>query len=239
MTTKNINNNVLIGIVFSILCSLFSNSINAQNIAEDIKKMNAANIYSEQFMAQLTVKVFSSEKDEKPSITQYYEIKKKGKDLYYKIDNKRILVNSSCVLVINDKEKKVLYSKNNGKSPLNNQSIDVNVDSLVKAYDNVEFKGITNGLKQYVIHQKKNPIPTIEIYFSENGEKLSKLIYHYDTKAYPVNNLVEINYTKWTYSPQFEANDFSEKKYITKINNKIQLVAALHAYQLVVDDYIK
>lgn len=223
--------------ILLVLMVVFSYQLYAQNIADDLKKMNALNQKTDQIHAQLTVKIYASEEDKTPSITQHYEIKKKGQALYYKIDQNRMLMNSSCVLMINDKDKSVLYTKSTGQAVPEQNMMNINMDSLVKAYDSVQYKGTKNEQKHYVLHKKGSPIPTIEIYFDVNGTSISKLVYHYNKTMYPENNLVEINYTKWNYSPQFAADEFSEKKYVASVNNKLQLTAILKGYKLTINDY--
>jgi hypothetical protein len=209
---------------------------NAQNIELDLKRMNAKSKDSKLFLSKMTVDVFASEEAEKPFLTQKYVIKKNGEELFYQLDKKTILINAKCVLVINDQNKTVSYSKNKEESPSIDQPMDVNVDSLIKAYDSVKYQGKKNGLKHYVLKKKGSPIPTIEIFFNGAGDKISQLVYHYNKEKYPTNNLVKIKYTKWIINPVFEANEFSEKKYIKNNNGKIQLVSALSGYELMINE---
>ena len=245
--SKKLKNKVLVYVfVLLALCPFASLMAQKQALLADIKKSKAAYAVSDAITMDMMYKVYKNYTDKTPESSYPGFVKRKGKLFYNKMLNSETLNSNNISLSINSEDKLLIVAAaQNNKSALFN----LPADTLLNLCKEVKLLSNANGSKTY------------EIVFGDLNIELEKLRISFDTKTWFMTQLVmyykepvtfdenanaeyfpdtpkekprvEINYTNTQLNPALTDADFSEKKFISLVNNKYQGVGAFKGYRII------
>jgi hypothetical protein len=211
----------------ALVCSSVTFS---QDFRADYKKMQDKYGSLEKFSCKLKVNV---SEDQKPAQTLNYAMKKSGEDFWYSMDKIKMIVNSNCVLYINDEEKQLVYTVRNKKKELPFPSGDLAgaVDTLLKKSDSVVFAGLRDNCKKYIIYSSAGEIIRSEIYINNETSLITRVAYHYKHYQERGDIRVDIAYQEMNTAPQFANSEFSEKQYVSYNRGVARPLGKYSSYQ--------
>lgn len=219
-----------------ILClGLFAQTIAAQDLRQDLKKMHQAYKNIENLEAKIVSKEF--EEGSLPEVEIIY-IKKQQHHYIYHMATSTMLMNDSYLLAINAKEKRIFCTpqyqpqEESSKKLLMNH-IQLNLDSLLASYENITFVELKDGLKHYKVEQADADITKIEVAMDAETYLLKKITYTYNEEDYG-KTWLELSFPIINTKPVFNTETFSESKYIKKVKGGYQLTTAYQNYELIV-----
>ena len=114
----------------------------------------------------------------------------------------------------------------------------VNLDTLTKAkYDSIQYKGISDGLKHYIIYTAKGMITRTDIWFYADKPLLHKMEYLYNPNMTGGNSNVEIDFNMSDVNKEIPEEIFRQDKYILKSGKQYKPAAAYTQYKLNISGY--
>jgi len=207
----------------------------AQDIKADLQEMQNRYQNAQNFYTQISISAISLNSADKSSYKQKTEIWKQGENYAYTVDDKMMLINAESVIMLDSKNKILIYqSRPKDKSQLPNQTLIPQVDSLLKQYKKIEYKGNTNGCRKYHITTDKSAVYKADLYINTSTYFLDKMVYWYEEPIAEQHNQITMEFKNTTLQPVIEAGFFSEKKYIIKTGKDIKLQPSMKDYQLMV-----
>jgi hypothetical protein len=220
------------------LCGLHSAffAVRAQNLKSDFEAMQTRYKSVINFRTQATITANVAGAAAKNASKHHTEINKRGEDFLYSVDDKTILINAGCALVIDHDQKMIVYQKREINTALiaPAPAITPQIDSLLGIYKTIEYKGIVNGRKKYFLTIEDAILYQMELYFSEETLFLEKTVCWYKNEETEMNTEVTTEYKNTTTDPVFAADLFSEKKYIQQKGANLQPQSAYKAYELII-----
>lgn len=204
-------------IIILLIIVIIPGYLAAQNFKADIKVMKEAFAKIDRLHAEVEVKVFENTFSAQVIQTKKSTIRKDGNNYHYDLDNLSLLMNEKCMLLVHHDEKQIVYSKRdvNNEKQFGIGTLTPEVDTILRQYDSVIYKGISNKLKRYIIYSSKSKtIKRTEVFLDTKTAMIRKLIYYYNTELFPVGSKVIVDYKVFNTSPTFSSTEFSEKKYI-------------------------
>jgi hypothetical protein len=211
---------------FMLLSSLI---VSAQNVKEEIKKINAAFENTSSISMDISYAAFSNYYSTKPLETTRGSFKKNGNNYWSKMEEVEMCQNEKCMIYADNEEKQIIISNPPGKPK--GKELYMNLDTLMK----YEFKSQIKTFGSF------NRI-TFEYNDQDGLREYSKMDIYYDTKTYFINKCVlfyaeemstdqeekgpmdkprlEISYTNISFS-ETDKSIFSESNYFLQSGNKI------------------
>jgi outer membrane lipoprotein-sorting protein len=220
------------------LCGLHSAffAVRAQNLKSDFEAMQTRYKSVVNFYTQATITANVVGAAAKNASKHKTEINKRGEDFLYSVDDKTILINAGCVLVIDHDQKIIVYQKREiNTAPIAQApAITPQIDSLLSIYNTIEYKGSANGQKRYFLTIEDAILYQMELYFSEETLFLEKTVCWYKNEETEMHTEVTTEYKNTDTNPVFTADLFSEKKYVQQKGANLQPQHAYKAYELII-----
>ncbi len=189
--------------------------LNAQNYAADIR--TALKAYeAPKLQLNVEVNVYPDYGAQQPSHVYKAELKKDGNNFYSKLENTRMLLNDKYLIMIYDKDKRVICTERDKKSEKamrKNSDPTEQLDTLLKKNDSIIYGGVVNNAKVYTIYTGKSLIRRTEIHLDSKTGFIRSLVYYYNEQLVPNGNKVRVDYVTNT-SPTFSSSEFSEKRFV-------------------------
>lgn len=209
----------------------------AQNIGEDLIKLNDAYAKIENISMQIKYSVFFDGKQESNE-TEVGIIKKSKNKVYTNEFSSESLVNDEYQIIV-DHSNKVLIVDYVDKTKSTSSLDKLNVDSLLKGFELVEFKGITeSNLKLYHLSYKYGDVSFVELWLDVKTGFLSKINIHYRGKMEVAEGkfskvMASVEYNKIQSNITFSQYTFSEKQYVSITKKEVELASKYKEYQLI------
>lgn len=206
----------------------------AQIFKDDYSKMEVAYTKLTDFSCEISVNMFEKNQQEKPDRTMRSSLKKKGNNYYTHTENAEVIVNDDCMIYVNKQSKQLIYNIRDKKREIKPSNLNPfeTIDSLLKNADSVVFKKNEDGLKCYVVYDKKSPIQKIDIAIDQSTFLLRRLTYHYDPMKFPEAEKVEIRYEKIDLEPKFENAEFAGKEFVSLQGKSLKPTERYRNYSL-------
>jgi outer membrane lipoprotein-sorting protein len=204
-------NRIITSLICLFLVSFISINGTAQDFKADMQKMQEIYNNAEKLQTSMKIDVYATEKATKPVMTKRATIKKEGNNFFYDIDGVTTLVNSKYSIMVNKTNKTIVFK--NIEKQLKDRMNEVipNFDKELEAYNGVEYKGLENGKKHYVVKNVDNQIKFGHIYLDNRG-MLSKIVYIYKEQK----GKAVIVFSQNSLNPTFKESQFSEKQFFKK-----------------------
>jgi len=204
-----------------------------------LKYINAAkNHYlpTDSFEIDLQYNIYQEHTDTKPEEQYKGKIVVNKGDLYNKLHQTETIQFKDIQVKINHDEKAMLISKVSIQ-----ENIDIlNFEKFIDVFDKVRVTEINSSIKCELIAPKITQLPyqRIELFFNKKDYTINKqVLYFFQKVNYTTND------TEKTSTPKMEivfikkgkisdASVLSQKKYVSIVNNKIQVAKAFKAYTI-------
>jgi hypothetical protein len=223
-----------------VLCMLVHFFGFSQNPKDDLIAMSKKFSGLKSFDMTVEVKTYKNEFDQSPSFTTKGRTVKSNDKFYLNMLNRVTILNNKIMLVVDEKQKMILYNKISAEQikALNANQV-INIDSLV-ASNPTEVSYILNSPneKKISIKSKDENIKSIVVTFNPATYILKEILYLYtnDGKKNTGNSKVVITYSNFLTENISESN-FNQSKYIV-LGKKIATRKAYKNYRLInVEDY--
>lgn len=233
---------ILINRVTIILCLLVHFYGFSQTPKDDLIAMSKKFSALKSFDMTVEVKTYKNEFDQTPSFTTKGRTAKSNDKFYLNMLNRVTILNNKTMLVIDEKQKMLLYNKISAEQikALNANQV-INIDSLV-ASNPTEVAYILNSAseKKISIKSKDENIKSIVVTFNPTTYILKEILYMYtnDGKKNTGNSKVVITYSNFS-TTNIPESIFNQSKYIV-LGKKITTSKLYKNYRLInVEDYSK
>lgn len=214
---------------FCVVFVLPSSAI-AQDFKEALLKMKALYAGAPRLHVIMSVKAFDSASPSTLFYDQKAEVKKEAENYFYNFDGVEMLLNENYLLMLNHKQKQILYTKKNAMpSGQFKNSFQFNLDSILSVYGKYSYVDTKNGMNHFrITHKKGASIKQTEMYFTVDSGKISRIEY-----LYPSGQQVTIQFELLDKEPSFETMAFSEREYIIVNDTQVLPVPKWNNYKLV------
>jgi outer membrane lipoprotein-sorting protein len=215
---------ILLGLM---MCCL---SLNAQSIREDMEYMQAQYKGIKNLYVEMENKVYEGDKVVQE---QYGKIYKKGDLYFYDFKENQLLVNSKHILIIDNRNKVIVYDKWSKKKAQKLAGTYIpNVDDMLERYPKVSFVGVEEEYKHYILENAKERMSKVETFFDPKTGYMKEVIYRYNPKLMTTNIYTHLKLNVIESKPSFENNQFSEKQFIKISNDRIVPVGKYSNYTI-------
>lgn len=223
--------------IFLVLISFFGTLIfNAQTPSDDLilmnKKLTSLNTYD----ITMLVKVFQKNNVSTPAFETIGRTIKYENSFYLNILDRKTIVNGDLMLVIDDRQKMLLYNTIT-KEQMQKMSFQntINIDSIIKSNKAV-IKYVENSPSVRIIEVVilDNEISKIQISLNPKDYLINSIVYYYSSLGVKNtgNSKVAIYYSKF-----FQSSKNTEllelSKYVIRTNKKITATTAYKNYKLI------
>ena len=226
-----------------ITCSLlglllFASAFAQTDMSTILKKINEAYQNNENMSVTTTYKMFANHTTTMPAQTLSAIMKKKGRNMSYKLDKMERLESSNRRIMVNHESKTVIVQPNDkDKKPY---VMDFELEKYLnkKTIGQVQEQGENLLLS---VPLKTGDIEKVEMIVNKTTFLLSKMVVYYhqnirfnaaDKNAPKEKPRMEISF-QINLSPTFGSGDFAETKFIQVNNGVVKLNKDFNGYQLV------
>ena len=211
------------------LClSLFGHMLGAQDLKEDLAKINKNYGGGIAFQQEIHFQLFSAFEggEEIESYTTF--VQKQGNASYSRRKEIESLRNEEVSVLINHASKAILIQD----SPQSSSEImeNIDLDSWLEKCEKTEFQKLSAKTAQYVFHFQDYRYGKIKLAFDPSSFLLKKISLYAREDETPMR--AEISFQKVKTLKSFPPKTFSEHKYVTQKEGKYVPTASYANYQL-------
>lgn len=216
----------------TIILICFSTILFAQDYKADLKKVTELYQKMDKYSTEVHVTTFESLKDKKPSFYQKTIIKKDGNKFYYQFRNNIMMVNKKYSIVVDKQRKTIIYKalEKNAEPDMGKLTSFDQLEKVMDNYKKVEYKGIKNGVKHYIIYPKYN-LEKAELFMQPNG-LITKIIYQYANTNNGSKRMVAI-FKNSTLKPVYSKSQFSAAQFFVKKGKKFKPSPKYSTFKLI------
>jgi hypothetical protein len=213
--------------------------LRAQSSGELLKETAKAYLDAENLSMDVSVHMFTSATDA-GTLMGNGLIRKAGENYYSKFLTDELIINKSCMVVLDHQMKTVTWydmeSERNKKKKDKNQQLP-DLDSISNG-DSVVYSGVSNGRRHFLFYSRavSSAIRLTEVFIDDQTHFVAQIVYYYrdnsTEEAYDMYKVV-IDYTN--ISTEKPADSFFlEKKYLSYTKNQPVLNASFSKYKLII-----
>lgn len=218
-----------VAVAFSLTGILFFYSFcNAQDIKNDLVQMNKTYLESKSYSTTILVKFYSDLEEDSSEISYDGYIKKQKKCFISELNNRVVLYNKSCGLIIDDNSDNIVYSQ----SLTDTSHAEMLIDSTLFTGMNLNYVSNDNDHKTIRIKYSNTTYDSIDIVINSKKYFLEKVTYYYKKYEELQFPKVEIYYLATTIDENIPASIFSESNFITIKNSVISGVGTRSKYKV-------
>ena len=201
-----------------------------QSFEQDMAAMNAVYKDVDALYVELENSVWE---DQKRAQQQAAVISKKNGAYLYEMKEATMLINKQYILMINHLNKTIVYDKWTKKkaAALAQQQIPTAAD-LKAQYPSITYVGQQDDQKKYRLENEQQQMSKVEVSFEAATGFMRKIRYYYNPALVHKNIYTELHLKVIQPNPSFEANTFSEQRFITKVNGQFKGVGKYRAYSV-------
>lgn len=229
-------------IKFTIVLVIVSGMLHSQNAKDDLMQLNKAynSLNKLTYTSKYTMYGFSNEKVLE---TYQFQYKKNANEFVTKSKDEDFIVNKLFVIIVDNESKEIRVMKNTSKKddPLqkiinDKTNFPLYMDTLMSVYKSINpIKASSPDVRAYKFELINAPYSFVDMYIDVK-KWLVKEIYLYPRETTKINGLetavkLKIEFLNYNLNPLF-TNDFSESKYLDKINGKYKLKQSYSSYKL-------
>lgn len=233
------NPRVLFLRLLAVAClSFLSFALAAQSPKEDFKRVNEEYKNLVNFSQDFTYKLYiNNSPDPAESLTG--KIKQSGANRYQKIGDVEIITNQKYHLITDHEDKIIMIGEVQSSSPMDFLN-KLSVDSALKIYKEVVPVPTAKNQKAYrmTFLDEESAYKAVAIYFNATSFLVEKIIFYYhdgldDEGQFEKDKRIEMSFFNINKNPQFQANDFSESRFLKKVNGQFSLLPTYQSYSFI------
>lgn len=201
----------------------------AQNLRNDIAKINANYSTEKSFKLQMTISLLKNDKEVESNTYNYLQHKSSS---LFKIGKISTIVLDDFLLVIDERVQNIILSSSSIGNPF---KVSGSYDSLLDLAKSYKFEVLDSGKKnKYTLIFKKSIYKKIEIIFNPNNYQLNLVkIYYTNKKKKEPTKVLQFLYGV---SERLSATDkikLNKNTYLIQSDNKIKLAPRFKNYDLI------
>jgi outer membrane lipoprotein-sorting protein len=223
----------IVKIVTGALLFLEVQALEAQSFKDLLTGMQKEYASIETVHIQMAIQVYEDEKSKSPYFKEVADIKRQSGNYCYQFGTTYMLMNAMCLVMVDKGSKEIVYTK---RSPAEEEKLysdpfKVNLDSILLLYENPGYIGSEGDGEHYRIFQKKGAIKQIDIFVDTTENRMKRIEYRYEDGHYVV-----IQFTTFDKHPVFEADTFSESRYVIEEKGKLKAARAFIGFHVATVD---
>jgi len=224
-------------ILYIIIGFFLTNNISAQNLPEDLTKMNEAYDKSNTISMQIIYQVYF-DGNTQPNQSEKGWIKKSKDKIYSNQFSQEIIVNDQYVLNVDNEGKMIQIEKKPKDYQVQNPISSIQTDSLIKTYELVKYKGTEGLLKHYYLKFKDGQVLSTEIWLNKSTFFIEKMKIIYRDKMEVADDVYSsvvavINYKNIKVNETISSNTFSIENFINVSGKSVLLKDKYKNYELI------
>lgn len=203
---------------YMVLLLLFSAGlVQAQDFKQIIRELRKDYAQSKALQIVMEVTVYDSSQSPEPYYKALVDIRRKGNNYWYQVENNEMLLNEKCLVVVDKEARQISYSKRSLETEAELQkSLKFDLDSVLALYDAPRYLGRSGNADHYLVYEKEGPIAQIHFYIVPESKTLKQITYKYREGQY-----ASIRFIVFDRQAIFDTDTFSEAKYVTVSNDKV------------------
>ncbi|MEL6865411.1 MAG: hypothetical protein AAFP19_13380 [Bacteroidota bacterium] len=207
----------------------------AQDYKADLEKMYRIYEKATDVYMKMRIRAYTNEQPTQALFEKKATIRKQGNNYLYDLDDSRMLINDRYQVIVDRSEKMILLEKREAEPEQQlGQWRTPELDSILSKHPNVEYKGIEEGGKCYVVEDGEQMIKKVKVIIDQDSGLLKKLTYWYNDQFYlQQNGFVIIDFKEANVNPEFAENTFSESQFIQKKDKEFLPVSTYKNYEIV------
>lgn len=197
----------------------------AQNIHADMVAMYNSYNKLQYFSSEIQVKIYTDLNDTRPAMVKSGGIKKSNTMYAAYLEDVRMVINKDYLVYVSGYDKLIYYKAHakkvpdKFKEPFSMKEIASMIDTALRKSDTVDFLGIKDGQKQYMIRTHSSIIQATALFIDVNTNLISKIVYYYNKDVMKKNNKVVVEFSNTVYTAPLPVSIFSELQYMKKVGN--------------------
>lgn len=218
--------------LISIFLAIIVDQVQAQEVQKENFDRIAENYKSDDMSLSFTYHYYNDAKSLVADEVVKGQVHKKGKMFYYKLGEVEMLRNTRYSVLADHANHYIALDT----IALKEEIPEIPMDSILRYYDDISWTDEA-GYRTYKVN---SPLPEVAytIFKVKSTEWTIEWIeiYFYDTrqgKEGEVRNKLRITYDAFSKSCQWQTNEFSETRYITRKNSGYSPVATYKNYQFI------
>jgi outer membrane lipoprotein-sorting protein len=189
----------------------------AQDFKADMQKMQDAYKNIKKMSAVITISIYPNAASAQALANKTAVLKKQDDNYFYSLDEMILVMNEKYSVMVYKADRQIICSDRNlGEEKKAAYAFaSPAIDSLLSKYKSVEYKGIQEGCKQYVV-QTIGAINRTELSIDASTYLINSVTYYYDPEKVPDAGKVTVQYKINEGGSDISASDFSEKQFFTR-----------------------
>lgn len=198
------------------LLILITNGLMAQDFEQLIRQSYLRFEDAENLELKVVVKVFDDQSD-KPLQEQNIQIKKRGKEFFYVLDDISMLLNDRYLITVDHQNRTLSYKTRSVDEVITeNPLAKLNMDSVLNLVEDPELVRKSGDILQFIMQQKTGEIKTLNVWVDQSVPRITSLSYYYKSRDSKADYRVKIDYPLLNNNPVFDRKVFSEKQFLTR-----------------------
>ena len=224
---------VLITII--IMIGLSKQNLQSQDLKVDIGKSMKKYETIERYSGQITTSLYTEHSD-KPVGVKQVKVKKRGAHFLYELDGISTLFTNEFVITLNEKANLVACHKNAIGGTIHKTMLP-DMKKMFEVFDEVQYKGIVDNQKCYVVKHKEGLVNLIEVYFDTDTYLITKMVNHYNADYQPEYTKVVLFMNNNFHSNTAHNNaKIKMEHYVIIDHNKVKLASKYKNYKLILGE---
>lgn len=188
------------------------------------------------YAAKITQSWFPSHQATEAVKVDQGEIKvKKDQACYHRIGDMETLFNEQYAMTMNHQMKVMMiqsFDPTQAKKDL------LGLDQEGQDFSAYQFVDLDATYAKYVLEDDESRVSRVEVIFNKNTHKLTKMVYFLAPGAVYMEGIegtearMEMEFHQLNFNPTFQANDFSESRFVNKTESGFQMKASYRGYRL-------
>lgn len=167
----------------------------------------------------MDIKVFEQKNNPTPFYHEQAIVKKSNDNYFYRFSGLEMLMNEKYLVMVNERERLITCSLRDKKSEAELMDpLSANLDSLLKFYGTPKLVSKENDVEHYTLTHEEGLIRQTDLYIQLSTSSLKRIEYLYEGGQYAV-----IDFLRFTRTPDFGANEFTEQRYFREQNGLLRL----------------
>ncbi len=220
--------------IMCLLLLLSSPLVHSQDEKKLIEKMNKAYMENSSFSMDVAVRLFATDGDIPSDMVHRGRVSKGKNEYYSSMMGQTTVCNSRCYLVIDEENRRILYSSANASKAFTKPLADPSAvtDSLLKD-SRLRTLSLEAGRRTIeIIPASSAMYDKIELTVNTANYALEKVVYLYKKAEDLPYKRVEMLYSNVSFAPKEDKTLYSEATYVSKQRGKLRGIGKWASYQV-------
>lgn len=225
-----------IHIILAFFCVLLASVSNCQTITDDLIEMNKRFNNLKAFDTSVDIKVFKKESDKIPTFHSVGRSAKSDNRFFLNVLNRKTIVNNNLMLVIDDQQKLLMYSKiTKEQMEIITNPQQLNFDSIIRSQKwNAKYLINNDDEKRVQLQNSEGDIKAITMAFNAKTFVLKEITYIYSNEIKQKSGNAKVVVTYLNFALDCKHPElFDQSKYVVKKGDKYIAKEAYKKYKLI------